>query len=108
MRLKVAIIGCGKIADGHIEEIREMPTTARVEAVCDLELLIAEQIATTEFPRYHDRFEYIHRRFAWLCPARMPASRKACEHAVKWDSGRYRSLSNQRKQSLVLTNASLK
>jgi predicted dehydrogenase len=44
--LKVAIVGCGKIADGHIEEIQKLPAAARVVAVADLELLMAEQIAT--------------------------------------------------------------
>jgi predicted dehydrogenase len=46
MTLKVAIIGCGKIADAHIEEIQKMPAAARIVAVADLELLIAEQIAS--------------------------------------------------------------
>ncbi len=41
-QLKVAIVGCGKIADAHIEEIAKLPA-ARVVAVCDLELLQAEQ-----------------------------------------------------------------
>lgn len=45
MTLKVAIVGCGKIADGHIEEVQKMPAMARVVAVCDLEPLMAEQIA---------------------------------------------------------------
>lgn len=45
MTLKVAIVGCGKIADGHVEEIQKMPDVARVVAVCDLELLMAEQLA---------------------------------------------------------------
>jgi predicted dehydrogenase len=45
MTLKVAIVGCGKIADGHIEEIQKMPAAAKVVAACDLELLMAEQIA---------------------------------------------------------------
>lgn len=45
MTLKVAIIGCGKIADGHVESIREVPTLAQVVAVADLEPLMAEQIA---------------------------------------------------------------
>jgi predicted dehydrogenase len=42
--LKVAIIGCGKIADGHVEQIR---ATGRGEvvAVCDREPLMAEQLA---------------------------------------------------------------
>jgi predicted dehydrogenase len=43
--LKVAIVGCGKIADGHVEEIGKMPELARVVAVCDLEPLMAEQLA---------------------------------------------------------------
>jgi predicted dehydrogenase len=45
MTLKIAIVGCGKIADGHIEEIQKMPAAATVVAVADLELLMAEQIA---------------------------------------------------------------
>ncbi len=45
MSLKVAIVGCGKIADGHVEEIGKMPDLARVVAVCDLEPLMAEQLA---------------------------------------------------------------
>jgi predicted dehydrogenase len=44
MSLKVAVIGCGKIADGHIEEIGKIEG-ADVVAVCDLEPLMAEQIA---------------------------------------------------------------
>src|ERR1043165_332071 len=56
--LKVAVVGCGKIADGHVEEIQKMPERARVVAVCDREILLAEQIAV----RYgiagrYDRFE---------------------------------------------------
>jgi predicted dehydrogenase len=46
MSLKVAIVGCGKIADGHVEEIQKMPELARVVAVCDLEPLMAEQLAS--------------------------------------------------------------
>ncbi len=45
MTLKIAVIGCGKIADGHIEEISKMGDRARVVAACDRELLMAEQIA---------------------------------------------------------------
>jgi predicted dehydrogenase len=45
MTLKIAIVGCGKIADGHIEEIQKMPAAATVVAVADLEILMAEQIA---------------------------------------------------------------
>jgi predicted dehydrogenase len=42
--LKVAIVGCGKIAEGHIEEIKKLPDTS-LTAVCDLEPIMAEQIA---------------------------------------------------------------
>lgn len=42
--LRVAIVGCGKIADAHVEEIRKIPG-ARLVAVCDLEPLMAEQLA---------------------------------------------------------------
>src|SRR5262245_17618264 len=55
MTLKVAIVGCGKIADGHIEEIQKMPATARVVAVCDRERLMAEQIAVRfGVPAFYD------------------------------------------------------
>ena len=42
--LNIGIVGCGKIADGHIEEIQKLGC-ARVLAVCDLEPLLAEQLA---------------------------------------------------------------
>jgi predicted dehydrogenase len=45
MTLKVAIVGCGKIADGHVEEIRKLPHLASVVAVADREPLMAEQLA---------------------------------------------------------------
>lgn len=59
MPLRVAIVGCGKIADGHIEEIQKMPELAQVVGVCDIEPIMAEQIAmryrldyfTTDFDR---------------------------------------------------------
>jgi predicted dehydrogenase len=44
MHLKVAIVGCGKIADAHVEEIRKIPT-AELVAVCDIEPIMAEQLA---------------------------------------------------------------
>ena len=42
--MRVAIVGCGKIADGHVEQLR---ATGRGEvvAVCDREPLMAEQLA---------------------------------------------------------------
>jgi predicted dehydrogenase len=42
--LNIGIVGCGKIADGHIEEIQKLGC-ARVLAVCDLEPMLAEQLA---------------------------------------------------------------
>ncbi|MFT3665101.1 Gfo/Idh/MocA family protein [Piscinibacter sp.] len=44
-RLKVGLVGCGKIADGHIEQVRALGR-ADVVAVCDSEPLMAEQLAT--------------------------------------------------------------
>ena len=46
MTLKVAVVGCGKIADGHVEEIQKLGDAARVVAVVDRELLMAEQLAS--------------------------------------------------------------
>ncbi len=43
-RLKVAIVGCGKIADAHVEEVGKL-ANAEVVAVCDREPLMAEQLA---------------------------------------------------------------
>ena len=55
-KLKVAIIGCGKIADAHAEEIQKIPT-AELVAACDLERLMAEQLAVRfKIPRYYDDF----------------------------------------------------
>lgn len=45
MPLKVALVGCGKIADAHAEEVTKLPDRARLVAVCDRELLMAEQLA---------------------------------------------------------------
>ena len=43
--LRIGIVGCGKIADGHVEQIR---ATGRAEviAICDREPLMAEQLGT--------------------------------------------------------------
>ena len=48
MRLKVAIVGCGKIADAHVDEIRKIPM-AELVAVCDTEPIMAEQLAVRIF-----------------------------------------------------------
>lgn len=44
MPLRVAIVGCGKIADAHVEQVRATGL-AEVVAVCDREPLMAEQLA---------------------------------------------------------------
>jgi len=44
MSLKVAIVGCGKIADAHAEQIRYV-ADGRLVAVCDSEILMARQLA---------------------------------------------------------------
>jgi len=40
---RVAIVGCGKIADQHVQAIRRIPDSS-VVALCDLELLMARQL----------------------------------------------------------------
>jgi predicted dehydrogenase len=45
--LRVGIIGCGKIADSHVSQIRRIPG-CEIVAVCDREPLMAKQL--------HDRF----------------------------------------------------
>ena len=41
--LRIAIIGCGKIADQHVQAIRRIPG-CQIVSVCDRELLMAEQL----------------------------------------------------------------
>lgn len=45
MSLRVAIVGCGKIADGHAEAIKRSKGKGSLVAACDLEPVIAEQYA---------------------------------------------------------------
>ncbi len=42
--LRVAIVGCGKIADQHFQQIRRVPNS-RIVATCDREILMAGQLA---------------------------------------------------------------
>jgi predicted dehydrogenase len=59
MTLKVGIVGCGKIADGHIEEIQKL-SCARVVAVCDLEPILAEQLACRySVPHWYTDFDHM-------------------------------------------------
>jgi predicted dehydrogenase len=56
--LRVVIVGCGKIADSHVDEIRRLPEQAQVVAVCDREGLMAEQLAMRfAIPARYDDFE---------------------------------------------------
>ena len=59
MSLKVAIVGCGKIADAHVEEVRKVAGYgAEVVGVCDRERLMAEQLAMRfGVPAHFDRVE---------------------------------------------------
>jgi predicted dehydrogenase len=41
--LRVAIVGCGKIADQHMQAIQRIPD-CRIVALCDRELLMARQL----------------------------------------------------------------
>jgi predicted dehydrogenase len=53
MSLRIGIVGCGKIADGHAEVIRNLPAATLV-SVCDLEPIIAEQLAVRfEVPHWY-------------------------------------------------------
>jgi len=53
MGVKIAIVGCGKIADAHVEEIRKI-SSVQLVAVCDLEPLMAEQLASRyAVPRWY-------------------------------------------------------
>lgn len=43
-KLKVVVVGCGMIADGHVSEIQKIES-AILLAVCDIEPIMAEQLA---------------------------------------------------------------
>ena len=51
--MKVALVGCGKIADGHVEQVRAIGS--EMLAVCDREPLMAEQLAIRmNIPAHYD------------------------------------------------------
>lgn len=57
MTLNIGIVGCGKIADSHAEEIQKI-SCARLVAVCDLESILAEQIALRySIPHWYADFD---------------------------------------------------
>src|ERR1051325_1581753 len=50
--LKIAIVGCGKIADSHLEQLARI-SDCRVVATCDRESLMARQLAERfKIPQY--------------------------------------------------------
>lgn len=58
MTLRVAIVGCGKISDGHVEEVQKLAGRAEVVAVCDRERVMADQLAVRYGVRgVYDDFE---------------------------------------------------
>jgi predicted dehydrogenase len=58
VKLKVAIVGCGKIADGHVDEIRKLESQAVLVAVCDREIEMAKQLAVRQaIPAAYDDFD---------------------------------------------------
>lgn len=55
--LRAAIVGCGQVAEAHVQEIRKIPGASLV-AVSDRELLMAEQLADRYgIPKYFESFE---------------------------------------------------
>jgi predicted dehydrogenase len=60
--LRVAVVGCGKVADSHVNAILYMPDT-RLVAVCDTEPLMAEQLSMRfgHVPIFDDLDELIER-----------------------------------------------
>lgn len=55
LTLKVALVGCGKTAEMHVSGIQRAATMAQLVAVCDIEPLMAEQLAL----RHHIPNHYI-------------------------------------------------
>lgn len=57
MPLSVAIVGCGKTADMHVQGLRRL-SSARIVAVCDREPLMAEQLAVRyRIPKTYSDFD---------------------------------------------------
>jgi predicted dehydrogenase len=61
-KLRVGIVGCGKIADGHAEVVQHLDG-AELVAVCDREPLLAEQLAVRYgIPRWYGDMEQMLQR----------------------------------------------
>ena len=55
--MRIGIVGCGKIAEGHVEEIHKIPAVQLV-AVCDLEPIMAEQLSVRyKIPKCYSNFQ---------------------------------------------------
>jgi predicted dehydrogenase len=55
--IRVGVVGCGQIADAHLQEISKIEF-ARVVAVCDRHAVLAEQAAARfDVPRAYSRFD---------------------------------------------------
>jgi predicted dehydrogenase len=56
-KVKVSLVGCGQIADAHLQEIRRIPV-AKVVAACDRHLDLARQAAARfDVPGVYDDFD---------------------------------------------------
>lgn len=82
--LKVALVGCGQIADGHVSEIQKLGDAA-VLAVCDSEPLMAEQLAVRYgvprwFSDYAAMLEQVRPDVVHICTP--PASHLALARAA--------------------------
>src|SRR5262245_14724686 len=53
--IRTAIVGCGKVADRHVLQIRRIPH-AEIVAVCDAEPLMARQLAD----RFNIARQFVH------------------------------------------------
>src|SRR5207253_805876 len=59
LRTKVALVGCGQIADAHLQEIRKVPG-AEIVAVCDRHGDLAKQAAARfEVPQAFDDLNHM-------------------------------------------------
>ncbi|MFZ4859892.1 MAG: Gfo/Idh/MocA family protein [Desulfuromonadaceae bacterium] len=55
-KLRIALVGCGQIADGHVTEIAKIDS-AEMVAVCDSEPIMAEQLAMRfSIPKWYNDF----------------------------------------------------
>jgi predicted dehydrogenase len=84
--LKIAIIGCGKIADDHLEQIQNIQRIreCKVVATCDREPLMAKQLAERfRIERYFtDAEEMLHECKLDVVHITTPSSHTALEGSV--------------------------